>query len=194
MQRQRAIIRLHPDWQQIAKDARFDSWIEKQVMTSPKRCRNLLAEGEVQQVGSLIGWYKFHRMQPKPVSMPRSGIINKIYHKGSAPLTIQTRNDGRHYYLKLLDASNGSEILSAYIRGGATIVEHVPVGKYELKYAVGDVWYGTRWLFGPKTVFRKMDQVFEFKIHKNEIAGYRLELYLQPSALADNDKDFDFDF
>ena len=194
MQRQRAIIKLHPDWQQIAKDGRFNSWIDQQIMTSPKICRSLLATGKIQQVGSLIGWYKFHRLQPKTVSMPRSGTIKKGYHKGSAPLTIQTRNDGRHYYLKLIDASNGSEILSAFIRGGSTFVEHVPVGKYELKYAVGDVWYGTRWLFGPKTVFRKMDRVFEFKIHKNEIAGYRLELYLQPTALAQNKKDFAFDF
>jgi preprotein translocase subunit Sec63 len=92
------------------------------------------------------------------------------------------------------NASNGSETLSAFIRGGSTFVEHVPVGKYELKYAVGDIWYGTRWLFGPKTVFRKMDQVFEFKIQNNEIAGYRLDLYLQPAGLADTRKDYAFDF
>ncbi|MFC1877648.1 hypothetical protein ACFL2E_10330, partial [Thermodesulfobacteriota bacterium] len=49
---------------------------------------------------------------------------------------------------------------------------------------VGAVWYGTRWFFGPKTVFRKMDQVFEFKIRNNEISGYRLDLYLQPTGPA----------
>jgi hypothetical protein len=59
---------------------------------------------------------------------------------------------------------------------------------------VGDAWYGTRWLFGPKTVFRKMDQVFEFKIQNNEIAGYRLDLYLQPKGLAGTRKDYAFDF
>jgi len=128
LQRVRAIIKLHPNWPQIAKDTRFKLWTEQQVMTSPKICRDLLASGEIHQVESLIGWYKFDRLQPKPVPMPRNGTLHKNYHKGLAPLTIQTHNDGRHYYLKLLNVSNGSETLSAFIRGGSTLVEHVPVG------------------------------------------------------------------
>ena len=194
LQRQRDIIKLHPDWPQIAKDGRFKSWTEQQVMTSPKICRELLASGEVRQVGSLLSWYKFDRLQPKPVPMPQNGPLKKSYHKGLAPFTIQTRNDGKHYFLKMLNTSNGSETLSAFIRSGSTFIEHVPLGKYELKYAVGNTWYGTRWLFGPETVFRKLDQVFEFNIQNNEIAGYRLELYLQPVANADVRKDYAFDF
>jgi hypothetical protein len=194
LQRQRSIINLHPDWPQTARGNHFKSWIEQQVMTSPKICRELLASGEIQQVNSLLGWYKFDRLQPKQLPMPRNGTLKKGYHKGLAPLTIQTRNEGRHYYLKLLNVSNGSEILSAFLRGGSTFVEHVPVGKYELKYAVGDTWYGTRWLFGPKTIFMKMDQVFDFKIQNNEIAGYRLDLYLKPVGLGDAKKDYAFDF
>ena len=184
----------HPDWPQIAKNNRFKMWIEQQTMTSPKTCREILASGEAQQVGSLLDWYKFYRLQPKPVPMPRNGSLNKGYHKGVAPLTIRTRNDGRHYYLKLLNVRNRSEILSAFIRGGSTFVEHVPVGEYELKYAVGETWYGTRWLFGPKTVFKKMDQVFEFKIQNREIAGYHLDLYLQPIGLTGARQDYAFDF
>ena len=94
----------------------------------------------------------------------------------------------------VLVLSNGAETLSAFIKGGSTFVEHVPIGKYELKYAVGDTWYGTRWFFGPKTVFMKMDQVFEFKIQNNEIAGYRLDLYLQPTGLGGNKQEYAFDF
>jgi len=194
LQRQRSIINLHPDWPKIARDNRFKSWIEQQGMTSPKICRELLASGELRQVVSLLDWYKFDRLQPKQVSMPRNGTLKKGYHKGLAPLTIQTHNDGRHYYLKLLNTSNGSEILSAFLRGGSTFVEHVPVGKYELKYAVGDTWYGTRWLFGPRTVFMKMDQVFEFKIQNNQIAGYRLDLFIKPVGLGGANKDYAFDF
>jgi hypothetical protein len=77
---------------------------------------------------------------------------------------------------------------------GSMLIEQVPVEKYELKYAVGDTWYGTRWLFGPKTIFRKMDHVFEFKVHDNEIIGYRLNLYLQPTKPAVAGKDDAFDF
>lgn len=194
LQRQRDIITLHPDWPQIAKDRQFKLWTEQQVMTSPKICHELLASGKIHQVGSLIDWYKFDLLQPKPVPLPRNGTLNKNYHKGLAPLTITTRNDGRHYYLKLLNASNGSEILTAFMKSGSTLAEHVPIGKYELKYAVGKVWYGTRWLFGPETVFKNMDRVFEFKIQNNEIAGYRLELYLQVTGHTDTRKEYAFDF
>jgi hypothetical protein len=194
LERQHAIITLHPDWPQIVKDRRFKLWPEQQIMTSPKICRELVASGKIHQVGSLIDWYKFDRLQPKPVPLPRNGTFNKKYHKGLAPLTITTRNDGRHYYLKLLNVSNGSETLTAFMKSGSTLAEHVPIGKYELKYAVGKVWYGTRWLFGPETVFKNMDRVFEFKIQNNEIAGYRLELYLEATGHADTRKKYAFDF
>jgi len=194
LQRQHEIIKLHPDWPALVKNNRFKSWIEQQIMTSPETCREILATGKVHQVGSLLDWYTFDRLQPKPVPLPRNGTLYKGYNKGLAPLTIQTRDDGRHYYLKLLNTSNGSETLSAFIRGGSIVVEHVPVGTYELKYAVGESWYGTRWFFGPKTVFRKMDQVFEFKLQNNEIAGYKLDLYLRPISTEDVRKNFAFDF
>jgi hypothetical protein len=194
LQRQRDIITLHPDWPHIAKDKRFKLWIEQQTITSPNICRELLASGKTHQVGSLIDCYKFDRLKPKPVPLPRNGILKKNYHRGLAPLTITTRNDGRHYYLKLLNASNGSETLTAFMKSGSTLAEHVPMGKYKLKYAVGKVWYGARWLFGPETVFKTMDRMFEFKIQNNEIAGYRLELFLQVTSHAENRKDYAFDF
>ena len=192
LERQRAITALHPDWPQIVRDGRFKLWTEQQVMTTSRICRKLLSSGEIHQVASLIDWYKFDRLQPKPVPLPPNGTLNKSYLKGSAPFTISTRDDGRHYYLKLLDASNGSEALTIFMRSGTTLAEHVPVGKYELKYAVGKVWYGTRWLFGPKTVFKKMDQLFEFKIQNKEISGYRLDLYLQATGTTEKDYAFDF--
>jgi len=194
LQRQQEIAKLYPDWPKIIKNERFKWWIEHQVMTSPEICREILATGEIQQVRSLLDWHKFDRLQPKPLSMPRNGTLNKGFNKGLAPLTIQTRNDGGNYYIKLINTSNGSEALTAFIKGGSVFVEHVPVGKYKLKYAVGESWYGIRWLFGPKTVFKKMDQVFEFKIHSNEIAGYKLDLYLKPIDTANVIKNFAFDF
>jgi hypothetical protein len=39
-----------------------------------------------------------------------------------------------------------------------------------------------------------MDQVFEFKIQNREIAGYKLDLYLQPISPADIRKNVTFDF
>jgi len=192
--RQRAITKKQPQWPRIAVDPQFKQWIDQQKLTSPEICRQILASGDVDQVSSVIDWYLFDRLKPKPQPLPRKGVIKKAYHKGLAPLTIRTREDGRHYYLKLIDDTDASTTVTAFIPSGSTLVEHVPVGKYRVKYAVGQYWYGIRWLFGPKTVFKKMDQVFDFKVQDNQIKGYRLDLYLQPMGLLSSKKDYAFDF
>ena len=84
--------------------------------------------------------------------------------------------------------------MTAFIPSGSKFIEHVPVGKYRVKYAVGQNWYGTRWLFGPKTVFKSLDHVFDFNIKDNQISGYQLDLYLQPMGLIASPQDYAFDF
>jgi len=192
--RHRAIVRQQPLWPQIAGDPRFKQWIDRQKLTSPEICRQTLANGDVDQVRSLIDWYQFDLLQPKPQPLPSEGVLQKKYHKGLAPLTIRTRDEGRHYYLKLIDETDASIKMTAFIPGGSKFVEHVPVGKYRVKYAVGQNWYGSRWLFGPKTVFKKLDQVFNFKVQDNQISGYQLDLYLQPMGFISTPKDYAFDF
>jgi len=194
LRRQQAIVRQHPDWPQIVKDPHFKQWIERQAITTPKICMQVLERGNVDQVVSLIDGYAFDRLQPRPLPLPRSGILDNVYRKGMAPLTIRTRDDGKHYFLKLRNASDGSRLFSAFIRSGATLEARIPVGTYRLKYAVGDTWYGDRWLFGSKTVYKKMDQLLEFKIQQREIAGYRLDLYLQAVDKSHLQKDYAFDF
>ena len=194
LQRHRAILRQQPEWPHIAINPQFKQWIDKQEMTSPEICKQILANGDVAQVTSLLDWYQFEHFKPKPLPLPPRGVLQKKYHKGLAPLTIRARDDGRHYYLKLIDDANASTMMTAFIPSGAKFVEHVPVGKYRVKYAVGQSWYGSRWLFGPKTVFKKMDQVFDFKIQNNQISGYQLDLYLQPMGLISSPKDYAFDF
>jgi len=192
--RHRAIVSQQPKWPQIAVDPRFEQWIDQQKLTSPEICRQTLASGDVTQVTSMLNWYQFEMLKPKPHPLPRRGVLQKKYHKGLAPLTIRTRNDGRHYYLKLIDDANESTMMTAFIHSGSKFVAHVPVGKYRVKYAVGQFWYGSRWLFGPETVFKYMDQVLEFKVQDNQISGYQLNLYLQPMGLLTAQKNYVFDF
>ncbi len=191
--RHRAIVRQQPQWPRIAVDPQFKQWIDQQKLTTPEICRQTLAGGDVGQVKSLIDWYLFDLLKPKPQPLPRKAVIQKAYHKGLAPLTIRTRDEGRHYYVKLIDDADASLRMTAFIRSGSKLVEHVPVGKYRVKYAVGQNWYGTRWLFGPKTVFKQMDQIFDFAVQDNQIKGYRMDLYLQPMGFVSS-HDYAFDF
>lgn len=192
--RHTGIAQLHQDWPAISRSTDFDGWIAEQTITSPELCKQIIASGSVAQVASLVDLYKFDRIDPNPVSMPPSGVIQKSYVKGFAPLTIQTRHDGRHYYVKLIRAQDHSEAFSAFIKSGVTLTEHVPVGRYRLKYAVGKTWYGIKWLFGSETVFHSMDQVFDFRFQGNEIKGYRLNLYLTPLKASQAQREYAFDF
>jgi hypothetical protein len=192
--RHTGIGRLHQDWPVISRNNALERWMEEQTITSPKVCKQILASGSIAQVASLLDWYKFDRIRPNPLSLPPSGVIHKSYVKGFAPLTIQSQHEGRHYFVKLIRESDQSEAFSAFLRSGFTLTEHVPVGRYRLKYALGQTWYGTKWLFGSETVFQSMDQVFDFKFQGNEIKGYRLNLYLSPLSASQAPKTYAFDF
>jgi hypothetical protein len=194
LERHTAIAKLHPEWPAIFKSKDFEKWIDVQEISSPEMCKQVIAAGSVLQVASLLDLYKFDRIDPDPVPLPPSGILRKKYTKGFAPLTIQTRPEGRHYYVKLISEEDDSEAFSAFLRSGFTLTEHVPVGKYRLKYAVGTTWYGLKWLFGSKTVYNTLDQAFDFRFQGNEIKGYRLNLYLVPAGSSRGQKPYDFNF
>jgi hypothetical protein len=76
----------------------------------------------------------------------------------------------------------------------SALTEHVPVGKYRLKYAVGKTWDGKRWLFGSRTVYHRMQEALEFEFRQNEIIGYRVNLYLAPTTGSRANKHYQFDF
>jgi len=95
-----------------------------------------------------------------------------------APLRISV-SEGQHYYVKLTDALTGETILTVFIRSGRTIEVEVPTGRYDLKYAIGDTWYGQEYLFGPETEYMKADDTLNFEIIGNQVRGHRIELIVQ---------------
>ncbi len=42
----------------------------------------------------------------------------------------------------------------------------VPLGSYIVKYAVGEKWYGEKYLFGPETRYNKADEKFVFEFDR----------------------------
>jgi len=194
LSRQASITRTHPDWPEIVKSRDFNTWIENQTISSSEICRKIIASGPLEQVVNLIYGYTFDRIKPSPMALPPSGIMKKRFYRGMAPLKIKTRNEGRHYYIKLVEIPDKEEMFTAFVRSGGMLKVHVPLGTYELKYAVGGNWYGTQWLFGNDTVFSRLNQVFEFKLNENEISGYSVDLYLKPLIVSSTPKDYAFDF
>lgn len=92
-----------------------------------------------------------------------------------APLEIKAPY-GSNYYIKMVHALTGRTHLVGFVRGGSTVEFLMPVGEYEMKYAVGTEWYGERYLFGPTTAYARADAPFNFTQGPDGYDGYTVEL------------------
>jgi hypothetical protein len=96
-----------------------------------------------------------------------------------APFGIKT-SPGANYFVKLVDVITSKAIVGIYVVGGSPIEVDVPLGRYEMRYASGQTWYGLEHLFGEgTTTYSKAVEIFEFSIQGNQIAGYTVELIQQ---------------
>lgn len=119
--------------------------------------------------------------QYAPQALPQTGVPIFRTHLSSdeiAPLSIATKTGG-NYYVKLKHLSTGKTAMTFFIRGGETASINVPLGKYEIYYAHGDTWIGTKYLFGDDTKYYKADDVFNFYQDDNCVYGWDIELYRQ---------------
>lgn len=97
-----------------------------------------------------------------------------------APLRIET-SPGADYYVKLVDVVTGRDVVTIYAQGGRPVEVNVPLGRYEMRYASGEVWRGEAHLFGPDnmTSYAKAESIFEFTQDLSGYSGYTVELIRQ---------------
>lgn len=106
-----------------------------------------------------------------------------------APLGIETTGSS-HYFVKLVDAVTGAEVIELFVRGGSSLTVDVPVGRYRIRYATGETWYGLKNLFGPSTGYSEAERDFEFEKTARGVSGFTITLYrvahgnLQTKALS----------
>ena len=114
--------------------------------------------------------------QPE-IAPPTSGIIGMFSTENAiAPFQIITNSNSGNYYVKLVDANNGSIVSTIFIRKGETINVKIPLGSYKMKFATGDTWYGENYLFGPNTNYYITDNTFNFSINGSTINGFTVNL------------------
>ena len=120
--------------------------------------------------------------QPLEASPFPRGIMTPPRGRPVAPLSITTSNSGK-YYAKLVDSA-GYDVMSMTFLGGERVEWKVPLGKYTLKYAYGQDWYGFTDLFGPETLYFSSDSVLEFDVTETtngyQYNGFDIELELRP--------------
>lgn len=124
-------------------------------------------------------------LTPRIVSIANGEIVKHPYKAALAPLTVSTRGDDS-YYIYLKQISSGAS-MSFFVRGGKSAEVEVPLGEYEIYYAVGKYWYGSQYLFGDDTAYYKCDDTFLFYEDGDYYQGWTLELYAQPNGNLDTD-------
>ena len=116
-----------------------------------------------------------------PVSIS-TGLVMPPSSQASAPLVLNA-NHGANFYVKLTSLS-GEDVMSFYVAAGESFKTNVPLGDYEIKYAAGQTWYGTKFLFGPDTIRKRMRKrgevswLFKFARKPEGYSGYEFELKL----------------
>lgn len=113
---------------------------------------------------------------------PETGMVLKTFASdGAGPFEIKTRGE-TNYYVKLVRSGKGSTAMTVFIRGGESYEARLPLGIYELRYAVGTHWYGTEKLFGGDTKYSRADDTFPIRKTADGYSGWTVELYLQENG------------
>lgn len=115
--------------------------------------------------------------KPVPVS---HGVLQPPSSPGVVPFLLKTRA-GNNYYVKLVDLA-GQLVMTVYAEGGSDLEVGVPLGTFEIRYASGKTWYGTKLLFGPETLYAKADKQFRFYSDGIRYSGHKVELIPQLSG------------
>ena len=106
-----------------------------------------------------------------PKTQPLNGEILSGYddYNGSE-ITIKSSSN-EAYVVKLKDVYN-DEIMSFYVRAGATVTIGVPAEEMYVYFASGNVWYGMDDLFGDSTSYSMDDELKDFENYTYEYTLY----------------------
>jgi len=131
--------------------------------------------------------YQIKELPRAPVFVRSGELIKEPSGEMLAPLSISTRGDSSYYvYLKPIAPPFGNS-MSFFVHGGSSAEVSVPLGEYEIYYAVGEIWYGTEYMFGDDTTYVKCEGTFDFYEDGSYYQGWTLELYAQANGNMDTD-------
>lgn len=107
---------------------------------------------------------------------------NALERHGSSELDIGTtaprEENAGFYFVKVIERSSAKTV-TVFIHAGRQTKLQLPEGVYEIRYAYGKKWYGFEKLFGPDTVYGKLDR--EFKFYKSGEDSTRFSVRLYPN-------------
>lgn len=119
-------------------------------------------------------------LKRQELPLPTSGIYKikdkKAYYAQQNPPFKIINSPDANTLLKLIRISDGVEVISIFVRANEELEITVPIGKYKVKIANGQTWYGDAIRFGPNTGYAVLDSEFNFRMEGNELLGHRVRL------------------
>ena len=112
---------------------------------------------------------------PPPITLETGVLFLKKKSRGIAPFSIKASSNS-HFFVKLRRSDNSTDVMTVFVRKGATFVGKAPLGMFELVYASGQNWYGEELKFGPKTQYTKSDSILTFQKSNRKINGHSISL------------------
>lgn len=91
------------------------------------------------------------------------------------PLSISVSGD-ESYYIYMDSLTKWNDDISFMVEANKTVSLDVPIGRYELYCASGNIWHGQSNKFGPNTQYYKADSNLEFTSDGEYNYGYMVEL------------------
>ncbi|MEO6848695.1 MAG: DnaJ domain-containing protein [Chthoniobacterales bacterium] len=131
--------------------------------TIPYLTRSISTESISKPLGiSLSSIIPKAKFSATAVPLPANGSITRFTSdKGVAPLHI-IAPQGDHYLIRLYNQATGHLDVSLFVKNGQTADVLIPLGNYTMKYVMGTVWYGDKYLFGPNSLYNKVDDPLMF--------------------------------
>jgi len=108
---------------------------------------------------------------------PVTGVITMRpdWSEPTAALVVHAPITGSAYYLKVVNEA-GQVICTAFLRPSTTLRTELPLGTYELRFAMGTRWLGPGEFFGANTEYAKADKKFRFYRSGNFVYGTEVTL------------------
>lgn len=165
----------------VARDLRF-------FYTSVAVCFFLILTGSYLYISDITldqiaARYAFAQKAFAEQNPPHNGAYwNALERHGSSELDISTtapREDNSGFYLVKVIERSTAKTVTVFIHAGKQTKLQFPEGTYEIRYAYGKKWYGFENLFGPDTIYGKLDR--EFKFYKSGEDSTRFSVRLYPN-------------
>ncbi len=117
-----------------------------------------------------------HSTPASNMARPSTGFLTYPPEQSIAPLNISTTGSN-DFFVRLVDTSSSYQVIKIYIRGGDTFSGRMPIGSYELRYAIGSTWHGEDEAFGSNTLYQKSSEILSFRENDTGYSGYSIKLY-----------------